>query len=230
MFQKDYIMRMIEQLATAIAVLLGSKSKTRIEECHQMLDGSLYDLTGMREETLLKLDHKDLISIICGSKQINTKKCFALAEMLKLKADVSKDDPARSFDLYLKSFNIFVEVTLERSTVDNNNDQTINEIIDLIKRYEIPKESKQLLFRYYELTGHYDKAEDVLFKMLNSNNIDDIIDEGFSFYERLKGKTLKELEDGNLPLGEVNEGLEVYRNLVAIADSNSAKKPLHRNH
>lgn len=221
MFQKDYIMRMIEQLTTAIAALLGSKSKTRIEECHQMLNGALYDLTGMREETLLKLSHKDLISIISGGKQINTKKCLALAEMLKLKAEVSRDNPARSFDLYLKSFNIFVEVTLERSTVDNNSDQTINEIIDVIKRYEIPKESKQLLFRYYELTGHYDKAEDVLFKMLNSNSRDDMadmVDEGFSFYERLKGKTLVELKGGNLPLGEVIEGLEVYQQLVSNAN------------
>lgn len=218
MFQKDYIMRLIEQLATAIAALLGSKSKTRIEECHQLLNGSLYDLTGMKEETLLKLAHKDLISIISGGKEINTNKCFALAEMLKLKADVSKDNPVRSFDLYLKSFNIFVEVNLGRSKDENNRIQTINEIIDVIKQYEIPKESRQLLFRYYELTGHYALAEDELFRMLHLYSMDDMVDAGFSFYEKLKSKTLRELEDGNLPLVEVIEGLEVYQKLVTIVD------------
>lgn len=214
MFQKDYIMRMIEQLTIALAALLGSRSKTKIEECHQMVNEALYNLTGMSEETLLKLSHNDLISIISGGKEIKTEKCFALAEMLKLKADVSKDDSARSFDLYLKSFSIFVEVTLGQSLNVQNRYQKINEIIDVIKQYKIPRESNQLLFRYYEFTGQYDKAEDVLFKMITINNKDDMVDEGFAFYERLKGKKLMELEDGNLPLDEVIEGLEVYRNML----------------
>ncbi|WP_291349131.1 hypothetical protein [Desulfosporosinus sp.] len=57
-------MKMIEQLYIAVAALLGSKSKTKIEECHQMLNESLYDLIGMSEETILRLSYKDVISII----------------------------------------------------------------------------------------------------------------------------------------------------------------------
>ena len=214
MFERDYIIKMIKQLTMAIATLLGSKSKPKIEECYQLLNEALYDLTGMREETLLKLSYKDLISIISGGREINTEKCFALAEMFKLKAEVSNEGSARSFDLYLKSFNIFVEVSLSQSSSVQNKDQTINEIIEVIKHYKIPKESNQLRFRYYESIGHYDKAENVLFEMVNSNSIDNMIDEGFAFYERLKGKTPVELEDGNLPLDEVIEGLEVYHHLV----------------
>ena len=84
----------------------------------------------------------------------------------------------------------------------------------VLKQYKIPKETNQLLFRYYEFAGQYDKAEDVLFKMIMINNKDEMVGEGFAFYERLKGKTLMELEDGNLPLDEVIEGLEVYQHLV----------------
>lgn len=131
MYQKDYIMRMIEQLTMGIAALLGSKSKTKIEECHQMVNEALYDLTGMSEGTLLKLSYKDLMRIISGGKEINSEKCFALAEMLKLKADVSKDDPTRSFDLYLKSFNIFVEVTIGQGFHGYTTDQTIKEVINI---------------------------------------------------------------------------------------------------
>ncbi|MCO1600517.1 DUF6483 family protein [Desulfosporosinus nitroreducens] len=215
MYQKDYIMKMIEQLTMAIATLLGSKSKSKIDECHQMVNEALYDLTGMSEGTLLKLSHKDLISIISGGKETNTEKCFALAEMLKLKADVSKDDSVRSFALYLKSLNIFIELNLAQSLHVQNSYQTINEIIDLIKPYKIPRESNQLLFQYYEFIGQYDKAEDVLFKMITANEKDEIIiNEGFAFYNRLKGKTLMDLEGGNLPLDEVIEGLEVYQHLL----------------
>ncbi|GAB6156720.1 hypothetical protein JCM17380_54740 [Desulfosporosinus burensis] len=214
MFQKDYIMRMIEQLSIAFAAIIGSKSKTQIEEYHLLVNEALYDLSGMSEDTLLKLSHQDLINIISGGKEINTEKCFALAEILMLKGDASKDDSDRGLELYLKSFNIFVEVTLNKRLNVQNRNQIINEIINLIKQYNIPKESSQLLFRYYEFTGQYDKAEDVLFKMIKIYNQAQITDEGFAFYERLKGKSLIELEEGNLPLDEVIEGLEVYRNML----------------
>jgi len=170
MFQKDYIMRMIEQLSIAFAAILGSKSKTQIEEYHLLVNEALYNLSGMSEDTLLKLSHQDLISIISGGREINTEKCFALAEILKLKADASKDDSDRGLELYLKSFNIFVEVTLNKSLNLQSRNQIINEIINLIKQHNIPKESSQLLFRYYEFTGQYDKAEDVLFKMIKIYN------------------------------------------------------------
>jgi len=212
MFQKDYIIKMIEQLAMAVAAILGSKSKTKIEECHQMVNEALYDLTGLSEETSLKLYYKDIMRLISGGNELNTEKCLALAEMLKLKAEVSKDDSARSFNLYLQSFNIFVELTLGQKLQVFN--QSLNEIIEVIKCYEVPRESHQLLFRYYEFAGQYGRAEDVLFKMIIINNKDEMVNEGFAFYERLKGKTLLELEDGNLPLAEVIEGLEVYRHLL----------------
>ena len=205
---------MIEQLTIGLAALLSSKSKTKIEECHQMVNGALYDLTGLSEDTFLKLSHKDLISIISGGREINGEKCFALAEMLKLKADVSKDDAARSYNLYLKSFNIFVEVVLSQTNKEHKGHQTINEIICVLRQYKVPDESNLLLFQYYEYTKQYDKAEDVLFKIVTTNKKTKIVDEGFAFYQRLKGKTSIELEKGNLPLDEVIEGLEVYRHLI----------------
>ena len=56
------------------------------------------------------------------------------------------------------------------------------------------------------IQSKYDKAEDVLFKMITTNKKAKIVDEGFAFYKRLKGKTSIELENGNLPLDEVIEG------------------------
>lgn len=214
MFQKDYIMRMIEQLTIAFAALLGSKSQTKIEEFHEMVNEALHDITGMSEDTLLRLSHKDLIRIMSGGTEINTEKCLALAEMFKLKAEVTKNDSAKSLDLYLKSFNIFVEVIVSQGINVQNKYLTIKEIIEVLKQYKVPKESNLLLFKYYDFTGQYDQAENVLFKMISIDNMDDMVDEGFAFYERLKTMTLMELEDGNLPLDEVIEGLEVYLHLV----------------
>ncbi|WP_291349130.1 DUF6483 family protein [Desulfosporosinus sp.] len=46
-------------------------------------------------------------------------------------------------------------------------------------------------------------------------NKDDIVNEGFAFYHRLKMKPPVDLENGNLPLDEVIEGLKVYQNLLS---------------
>jgi len=71
-----------------------------------------------------------------------------------------------------------------------------------------------LIFRFFEINGQYDKAKDVLFEMIKTNK-DDIVNEGFTFYHRLKMKPPVELENGNLPLDEVIEGLKVYQNLLS---------------
>jgi hypothetical protein len=146
------------------------------------------------------------------SSEVNPEKCFILAELLKAKADVyaSLDDMDKSFNLYLKSFNIYVEVMLStNSSYLEPNHSTIDQIINIIKQFQIPYETQKLLFHYYETIMKYDKAEDVLFELIDQGTHRNIIlSEGAAFYERLSKKSLEELEKGSLPIDEVLEGME----------------------
>ncbi len=71
--------------------------------------------------------------------------------------------------------------------------------------YEIPLNIKEKLFRYYEFTGKYDKAENILYELIEEDS--NYINEGIRFYIRLVSKSEDELKKGNLPKIEVNEGL-----------------------
>jgi len=212
MLQRDYLMRMIEQFSNVLAKVIGLKSADKIEEKQQVLNEALNHFIGLSEATIESLSYRDLINLVSGVKEINPEKCFILAELLKAKADVfaSYDDMDKSFNLYLKSFNIYVETMLSNnSSYLEPNYSTIDQTINTIMQFQIPYETKKLLFHYYERIMKYDKAEDVLFELLNQGTHKNVIlSEGAAFYERLEQKRPEELEKGNLPIDEVLEGME----------------------
>lgn len=78
-----------------------------------------------------------------------------------------------------------------------------------MSQYKIPEENNLLLFRYYEYTKQYDKTEDVLFKMITTNKTAKMVDEGFAFYKRLKGKTSIELKIAN------SIGASIHGNVIS---------------
>jgi hypothetical protein len=205
-------MKMIEQFSDVLAKVMGLKSADKIEETQQVLNEALHHFTGLSESTIESLSYRDLINLVSGVKEINPEKCFILAELLKEKADVyaSLDDMDKSFNLYLKSFNIYVEVMLSNnSSYMGPNHRTIDQIINIIKQFQVPYGTQKLLFHYHERIMKYDKAEDILFELLDQGTHRNIIlSEGTAFYERLSKKGLEELEKGNLPIDEVLEGME----------------------
>ena len=212
MFQKDYIMRMIEQFTTALATIIGLKSADKIEEQQLVVNKALYDFTGLSEAAMETLSYKDLISLVSGFKEINPVKCFIMAELMKEKADVFErlGETDQAYNLYLKSFNIYVEVLLLNKSSDlEPNYKTIDQTIDKITQFPLPYETQKLRLYYYEQTMKYDKAEDILFELLaQGEDKKTVLAESNAFYERLLNKKPEELEKGNLPIDEVLESIE----------------------
>jgi hypothetical protein len=200
---------MIEQFAKVLAAIVGLKASKNIEETQKVLNEALYDFTGLSNETIEKLTYKDLIKLVSGFKEPHVEKCYILAELLKARADIylSLDDFDRSSDLYLKSFNIYVETMLtSHSSYLNPNYATIDEIISRLV-HPMPYETQWLLFQYYEKTKKYGKAEDVLYLLEQEYKEARVLSEGIAFYRRLSEKEHGELAQGNLPIDEVKEGL-----------------------
>ncbi|MHB1652933.1 MAG: DUF6483 family protein [Desulfitobacteriaceae bacterium] len=217
MFRNDYIMKMIQEFSIALAKILGLKAENKIEESQQVLTEALRYFTGMSKEAIEKLSDKDLINLVSGGKEFNIEKCSMLGELLKQQADIYmfEDDISRANNLYLKSFNILVQVIMMGNSLHlARYSKKVKDLMERIGQFEVPHESKQLLLQYYELTGNYAKAEDILFELLGSTNDKNVLlDQGISFYERLTEKNHKELEEGNLPINEVLEGREKLLNI-----------------
>ncbi|HEY4389095.1 MAG TPA: DUF6483 family protein, partial [Ktedonobacteraceae bacterium] len=74
--------------------------------------------------------------------------------------------------------------------------------------YELPASTQTLLFRYYEYSGQYARAEDTLFGLLETAPVSqDLYAQGLAFYQRLQQKSSQDLVAGNFSREEVEEGL-----------------------
>lgn len=212
MIRNDYIMRMIEQLSIAIANIAGLKLNKRYEEGLQRANEAFKDIFGLSSDTIDSLDYKSLMYLIGFNDVSGRSKCLIVAQLLKEKADVyealRKYD--ESYNCQLKSMNILIEVFFaDKDLMSQEDIHKIDEIYNKINNYEIPRDSLFLLFKFFEVTGRYAKAEDTFFEILGDHSDDKkVVDEGIAFYHRLKEKDDAELIKGNLPLNEVMEGLD----------------------
>ena len=79
-----------------------------------------------------------------------------------------------------------------------------------LEEFELPFSLKSRLFRYFELTGSYNKAENTLLEMVESDepNAQEMIEPGRAFYQRLLKKQDADLQAGGLTRQKVEEGLE----------------------
>jgi hypothetical protein len=106
--------------------------------------------------------------------------------------------------LYLlleSTFQEYIPIELEFHT-------HIKELVDELADYELPAHLQSHLFRYYEQTGFYDKAENTLYDLLQANmSSSQIHAQGRDFYQRLLAKSDEDLQAGNFSREEAYEGL-----------------------
>ena len=211
MFNNDYVMRMIEQLSRAIAKIVGLKDENKLDESQEMLNFTLTGFIGLNSHTIDSLDYEGFIRIISANGGLNANKCVMLSELLKLKAELyTARGEDGAFDLYIKSLNLYLEALLDDESLRAEpHSGRVNALIDIVREYRLPENTLRLLFRYYELTGQFGKAEDRLFELLETTEYHrEIILSGVAFYDRLLHRNGIELARGNLPMDEVMEGRE----------------------
>ncbi len=209
--RNDYILDLIEQISMVIADIIGLKKSKKFEEVQKLVDVNLKKFLGLNENTIHKLSYKDLMNIISVNSEYDVSKCIILAELLDQEGDVygAQGESAKSYDMYIKSMNIFIELLLlEKGKLLQQYISRVDEIEEKVRKYEIPYESKSLLFKFYETVGRFGKAEDMLFDMLDWGVLKkDTYEAGISFYENLAKKTDTELIKGDFSLHEVEEGM-----------------------
>ncbi len=83
------------------------------------------------------------------------------------------------------------------------------EILARLDAYELPVKTKRQVMEYYEKTGRYARAEDLLFELVETEPANaELFTQGLAFYARLQQKSDAELVAGNFSRAEVEEGME----------------------
>lgn len=224
MFQRDYIMRMIEQFSLAVGTLLGLKRERKTDEAQQALGEMFKRLFGLNPQLAGALNERDLIDLLNREGEATAEKMLVLAGLLKEQADLLalQDRAEDSFRLNVKALNLSLMAAREQPTSEwFDIAGQVESLLERLNEYELPDETNGMLWRYYEITGRYADAEDVLFELLDklerTGGSDGqaaygrLLGEAEAFYERLLELDDEGLEAGRLPADEVREGLAEIR-------------------
>jgi len=209
MLQKDYIMRMVEQLARILARVAFNKNLKQYAQALMELDKAMKQLIGLDSKLIDSLTDDGILALIKFESSMDAEKGIIWAELMREKAEVIELRKGfnESFNYYLRALRFYIEALLANELLQSNQYfQRINFIVEKLKLYEIPNHLKYKLFIYYELSGSFSKAEDLLFELINIG-YPNIYSEGESFLKRLLEKTDNELSQGNLPREEVEDAL-----------------------
>jgi hypothetical protein len=210
MYRRDYLLRMIERLAQIIARILGQKDLKSAEEALIEIDQAGKMFGGLDRTMISSFATEDLISLMHAGGTFDTNKCLAIAELQYAEGQVLEacDREGEYMIRFQRSLRFFLEaVTEDRNIPAGRYDEKIHTLVQKLHDIVFPLALQKKLFQYYEDRGEYAKAEDVLFELLETNPVESRND-GIVFYKHLLLKTDAELEQGNLPRKEIEEGLQ----------------------
>ena len=214
MIRRDYILRMIEEFAQALARIRSLKSSQRWGEASAALDAELIRLFGDGAQALARLAETELLSRLVqdGPTHVVRDKTLMLTTLLKEAGDVAaaQDWADESAECYLKALHLLLEV-LARGEVFESPEflPKVEMLYEALQGAPLPPRTYAMLMQHHERTGEFAKAENALFAMLDAEPDNGaIVGFGVAFYKRMLAQSDAALTEGALPRAEVEEGLK----------------------
>ena len=213
MIRRDYILRMLEEFFEVLARMRSLKKARQWEEASQLAEKELQRLIGLDAKAVAKLSETELLArLIRGESTLAVReKSLMVATLLKEAGDLAagQNQLEQSRLYYLKGLHLLLGVLAHEQVSDVPElvpriDLFLNALADT----SLSLRTMALLMQYYEGTGEFGKAEDMLFGMLEEEpeNVE-LLNFGASFYRRLQSKSDDALTDGNLPRSELEASL-----------------------
>lgn len=220
MFQRDYILRMIEQLSQVMARLLLLKSLEERQEALLLLEEFYGKLRLPPARLLLRMSDSELLSLISTNGQPDLDKAVGLGMLLKEEGRVheSMEEYGESGERFRKALYLFLSAEhLGANMPGADCRDLIDETRELLRPYSIPEHTLLLLLDYYTGAGQYALAEDVLFELLEQDVSLAGREAGERFYRMLQEVPDESLEEGRLPRDEVEQGRSDMERIAARA-------------
>lgn len=216
MFQRDYILRMIQELTEMIAAISGLKKQHKQELAFSLIDDLLGRFFRMNSKLLNALSDKDILGMFSTSGFLEAEKVLTLARVLKEEGALheSQGESAESIRRYRKGLQLALGVSEWEDSPSELCREVMGELRSALRKTELPAHLLERLLAHYFKTGEYALAEDCLFELAESGGpfteYDSAEDAGRQFYSRLLERSSEELALGGLPIEEVHEGRAAY--------------------
>lgn len=215
MIRSDYILRLIEQMVQVLAKIIFNKKAGNLAEAEIILENAFNNIIGLNSLLVNSLSSRDIITLLSINKDKQTAaiKCLFIAKLLKEKYEidsVSKKKPQAEPD-YHKILELFVYGIINSNSPGIDISIYYDDVFEIagLINDELSSDTRFELFKFYDIAGSFDKAENELFR-LKESDYPDLLSAGISFYTKLQNTSDEILLKGNFSREEVFSGLKAF--------------------
>lgn len=206
MIERDVIMRMVQQLAAAIAKVLMHKDLQQYSEAFKEIDDACRGLIGMKWDFLRTFSDDQLSALLAVAE--HPAKVLAACELLRegsaLLALQGKTED--SVQQAMKAFSLFTELLeQDRRYLKLAPVEKFASLLAELEAQVLPVALEKKRFRFYEITGELAKAKAVLNAVMAQEPA--FRKEEPGFYHRLEKTSDADLLKGGLTRQDVLDGL-----------------------
>lgn len=213
MRREDFILRLIEQMGSVWARIVAALEGRDFAAARAAIDQAGEQILGLPAGAARTLPTGELVARMTFGEtpEVGRNRCIALAALLRASGDLaaaardeeaSADEWGRALELMLAAIGRDPSAPLPAYA------PSIEGLVAAIGRHGVPLGTRLLLLEHFERAGAYDRAEDVLFSMLDDLPGDaELLERGRAFYGRLLGLDDARLDAGGLPRAEVEAAL-----------------------
>jgi hypothetical protein len=156
MTQKDYILRIAEDVGRALAQIIYHQEIRDYQGALTLIDEVFKQTVGAGSGFIHAISEETLLAMLSLLGILNVEKALLIATLLKAEGDIHEDqgNPDAAYDSYLKSLNLFLEILLRDDKLhDLRVFPQVEELLGKLEAYELPLNTRRLLSQYYEHIG-----------------------------------------------------------------------------
>ena len=155
MTQKDYILRIAEDVGRALAQIIYHKEIQDYQGALSLIDELFKQTVGAGSGFLHAISEETLLAMLTLLGVLNVEKALLVATLLEAEGDIyeDQDNPETAYDSYLKSLNLFLEILLcDDNLHDLRVSSEVEDLLGKLEAYELPPNTRRLLFQLYVCT------------------------------------------------------------------------------
>ena len=220
MYQRDYLMRQIEQVGRMLAAIMGLAKAGRGDEALGMFDEAYKPLIGVGSRVVAVLDDGQLVDLLTSGSNPDLRRVALALELLKAEADLYQGagQPGEAALRYRRALALAGCLAARSERLLDR--RLAGELLDRAGELELSAAQRLATARVLEALGRYADAEDALFELIDERPLDPgPVEEAIAFCQRLRPLEPERLVAGGLSPAEVNDTLaELLRREPAVGE------------
>jgi hypothetical protein len=207
-YQRDYLMRQIEQVGQMLAHILGLAKGGRGDEALGMFDEAYKPLIGVGSRVVAVLDDGQLVDLLTSGSNPDLRRVALALELLKAEADLYQGagQPGEAALRYRRALALAGCLAARSERLLDR--RLAGELLGRAGELELTAAQRLAAARVLEALERYADAEDALFELIDERPGDPgPVEEAIAFCQRLRPLEPERLVAGGLSPAEVNDTL-----------------------